>query len=491
MKGFYRILAFIIKELQSIIVQPQLLLLLVVGPFLVLLIFGLGYRPQDPVLQTVVVQSQPQSTKTDLSTYLNSLGPPLHVVDTTTDLASALRRLQARTVDLVVVVPPNIQATLAQGQNAELVYYHNAIDPVMVGYINAVVDGATSQMNRAILEVAIGDQQASAADYEQILSQLQSNLEDIHAALQAGDRGRALALADSVRLNAELVASLWLFSANPFTSGSAPAVQLAQQARDLATMLADPTSNPDTMDAKVTQMQGEVSSMLTALDRSRSVPASVLVSPLTYETKPISTYQPGYVAYHSPTVLALLVQHLCVTLAALSLVDERSAGALDLFRAAPVSAGHILAGKFTAYALVVIIAATALVALLIYGLHVPLLGNWRWFVVVMIALMAHSLNLGFLISAVSKSRSQAIQMSMLALLGSIFFSGFFSPLSDFALPVQVISYSLPVTYGIASLRQIFLRGETPQPIFLVMLGAWAVVLGFLALRTFRKLFIVR
>ena len=203
----------------------------------------------------------------------------------------------------------------------------------------------------------------------------------------------------------------------------------------------------------------------------------------------MSPYLPGYVAYHSPTVLALLVQHLCITLAALSLVDERSAGAIEIFRTAPVTAGEILAGKFLAYTVLVAITSVGLVFLSVTVLKVPLLGDWRWLAVVLFALMAYSLMLGFLVSAVAHSRSQAIQMSMLLLLGSIFFSGFFVPIDDFAVPVRALSYSLPVTYGIVELREVVLRGEAPAPLFLGIMGVWAIGLCLVAERLFRKQFV--
>ena len=38
------------------------------------------------------------------------------------------------------------------------------------------------------------------------------------------------------------------------------------------------------------------------------------------------------------------------------------------------------------------------------------------------------------------------------------------------LPIRVLSYALPVTYGISSLQTIMLRGGTPDPLLLAALG---------------------
>jgi len=490
-KSLLRILAFVGKEIRVIAVQPQLLLLLVAGPFVVLLAFGLGYQPQGTVLRTIVVQPATADPRQAVGSYLTNVGPPIRVVQVTTDWSQALMQLRTRQVDLAVVVPPGITDTLLAGQHAHLVFYHNEIDPLQVGYIAAVVDGVTSALNRSILTQAVGSQQATASDYEQALLNLQSSLDGIRTALLQGDRPRAQELARRARADSELVATLWFFASVPLTDQGSPPVALTNDARQLDQLFADPNSDPAAVSDAITKMQFDTDRLLQALQHTRQIPPDVLVSPFVWETKSISSYQPSYVAYHSPTVLALLVQHLCVTLAALSLVDEHSAGAIEVFRAAPLNSAEILIGKFLAYVLIITVVVAGLVAILIYGLHVPLLGDWRWFAAVMGTLVTASLGFGFLISALARSRSQAIQMSMLALLGSIFFSGFFIPLPDFAIPVRVISYTLPVTYGIEQLRQVMLRGETPQFTYLGALGIWTVALAFLSVRVFRQLFIAR
>jgi ABC-2 type transport system permease protein len=489
MKVALRTLAFIAKEIQAIFVQPQLLLLLVAGPFLVLFAFGVGYRPEGPDLRTIVVQPAPGDPQQTIGLFLSAIGRPIHVVEVTSELEPSLAELRAREVDLVVVVPPGAQEMILEGQVARLQFYHHAIDPARIGYIKAVIDGATSQLNRAIVKQAVGEQQASASDYEQVLTALQGELAEIKAAEDSGDRARAQQLSRSVRINSGLAASLWLFAAEPLAESTAPAARLATQARELDRLLASEDVSPQAVEQILEEMQASTGRMLRALQRSRKIPPEVFVAPLAWEAKGISPYLPGYVAYHSPTVVALLVQHLCITLAALSLVDERSAGAVELFRASPVRPGEILLGKFAAYLLFIAVIATGLLGLLIYGLRVPLLGDWRWLAVIVAALVVYSLNVGFLISAVARSRSQAIQMSMLVLLGSIFFSGLFVPLEDFVIPLRAVSYSLPITYGMEGLRQVVLRGERPDPLSLSAMVSWAVLLGGLTMRLFRRLYV--
>ena len=50
---------------------------------------------------------------------------------------------------------------------------------------------------------------------------------------------------------------------------------------------------------------------------------------------------------------------------------------------------------------------------------------------------------------------------MLALLAGLFFSGFILPIEGLSYPIKAISWLLPVTYGIAGLQDIMLRGQQP------------------------------
>ena len=50
-----RVSAFARKEVAGIIRQPRLVAILILGPFLILLIFGLGYTNQERTLNTIIV----------------------------------------------------------------------------------------------------------------------------------------------------------------------------------------------------------------------------------------------------------------------------------------------------------------------------------------------------------------------------------------------------------------------------------------------------
>ena len=62
--------------------------------------------------------------------------------------------------------------------------------------------------------------------------------------------------------------------------------------------------------------------------------------------RPIS---PSFTSFYAPGVLVLLLQHIAITLAALSMVRERLLGTIELFRVSPVRPGEIIAGKYIGF----------------------------------------------------------------------------------------------------------------------------------------------
>jgi ABC-2 type transport system permease protein len=149
---------------------------------------------------------------------------------------------------------------------------------------------------------------------------------------------------------------------------------------------------------------------------------------------------------------------------------------MDRFRVAPVTSMELLVGKYVAYA-ALSLAVTAIVGLLLVGvLGVPLLGGVPLFVGIVLLLTFASLGVGLLISLIADSERQAVQLSMLVLLASVFFSGFVLPVTDFAEWTQYISYALPVTHGIATLQEHMLRGVVSEQWMLAALGIIGVIL---------------
>jgi len=211
----------------------------------------------------------------------------------------------------------------------------------------------------------------------------------------------------------------------------------------------------------------------------------VIAAPTVAQVVNVAPSSPDVVSFAAPAAFALMLQHMAVTLTALSFVRERLSGAMELFRVSPVNSLELVLGKYLGLGLVSAVIAVITSVLLVGVLGVPLLGN-VWFVVAFIALLVFaSLGIGLLISVVADSERQAVQLCLLLLLASVFFSGFVLPINEFRDGVQLVSYALPVTHGIRLLQDVMLRGGTDawwQVSALLAIGLVLFVLTVLALR---------
>jgi ABC-2 type transport system permease protein len=216
------------------------------------------------------------------------------------------------------------------------------------------------------------------------------------------------------------------------------------------------------------------------------IPADVIAQPTRAEARNLAPTTPSVIAFFGPAVLALIIQHMAVTLSALSLSREKFGGIIEVLRVAPITASAILAGKLVALLVLVGGTAAALLGLMLTVLHVPMLGDPGLVVLSLALLSFASIGLGLALSGLADSDRAAVQLALLALLASVFFGGFVLDLNEFAEPVRVIGNALPVTHGIQLNQDLFLRGETSQPWRLGILGAMGVILFAIAWLVYRR-----
>jgi len=97
-----------------------------------------------------------------------------------------------------------------------------------------------------------------------------------------------------------------------------------------------------------------------------------------------------------------------------------------------------------------------------------------------------SIGLGFVLSLISATDAQAVQYTMIVLLASLFFSGFFLSIGRMEGIARYIGWLLPVTYGMDMLRDVMLRGVNPSRHSLIGLCAYGVIAFGLSLYGTRR-----
>jgi len=80
-----------------------------------------------------------------------------------------------------------------------------------------------------------------------------------------------------------------------------------------------------------------------------------------------------------------------------------------------------------------------------------------------------------------------VQFSMIVLLASIFFSGFFIALHRLLMGIHIVSWLLPATYGTALLQDVMLRDQQPNTLLIIGLLILGLLLFIFAWWRLRRL----
>jgi ABC-2 type transport system permease protein len=483
---FIRVSAFFRKEVVEVMRQPRLMLLLVVGPFLILLLFGIGFRNQPRALRTLFVVPPGGPTAQQIRQDATSLGPQLIFEGITQDEASAKRLLRQGKIDLVVVVPAGAYQSIQNNQQVTLTLYYDEVDPFEAQYVQVFGRVYVDEMNRRLLQQAIVEAQKQTESAKAAIEAARADLSALSSATQQHDQAATHRLTQSLdghvnKISAAVAAGLGLVQGGD----PRPQMVLAEdltRLHDDAASLTDPSAPPPT---NVAQLKQDLDNLDAALTEFQRLSPQVLVSPLRSQTQTINSVQPTSLNYFAPSVLVLLLQHVALTLAALSVMRERWVGTTELFRVSPVSAAETLLGKYLSYMLLCGLLAVVLTLLLVYGLGMPMLGDWSNFAVVIAGVMFASLGVGFVISLLVNTVTQAVQFSMMVLLTSVFFSGVFLRLDQIWGPVRVLSWALPTTYGVVLTRDITLYGRSFDPLLvaaLIGIGIGLALVSWLLMR---------
>lgn len=503
--------AFVGKELSEVRRQPRLILSLIVGPFLLLVLFGVGYSPAPPRVRTVIVVSADSPYRDEIAQRKDVFGDPFVLEAITSDVGEARRQLENREIGAIIYFPDQPYERVLRGEYAPLQLEFNEIDPIKAQWISYYAYVQTNELNKRLLVEALKQNQTTngqdqAASLRQVAASLRDQAGALRQAVASGDRptiqARAVAVqAENAKVQAQLLSVGQLFGAVAVL-GNIESPQETAQGRDLiAAQQASLRIDQSLEQVRSSAIQGQVgdpergqaesidrdaATIVTATSRLILPPAEVIVSPFEPKSRDIARLEPNFVNYYAPGVIALLAQHIAVTLTALTLVRERLLGTVEILRVAPTGVWSITWGKYISHFTLTALLAAGLTAALHYGLGIPILGSIQTYALSLGLLIAASLSLGFFISAIARSESQAVQFSLLLLIASVLFGGVFLNLESLVPWLQSISYSLPITHGIVALQATMLRGEFPPLWALGALLGMAVVLFVVSALLFRR-----
>lgn len=484
-----RILAFSRKEIAEVLRQPKLVMTSVIGPFLILGLFALGYEPRPDPLKTLLVLPEGSELADRAAELEESLESFITIVGVTQDKDEATRRLLDGEVDVVVAAPADAAATIRGGEHAIIDVLHTKLDPFDRARISIFSRSSIDQLNRELLQEVARVGQERVEQHDDALPAARASAGAYADALESGDAAAAaearLELDQALlTLEREITASADVFEGldrGLGAEGETPISRFTHVERRLAEV---DESDPDAA-RQAAAVEEVLARLETDLATFKRLSPDVAVQPFIPNEQLASGVDIPLTTYYAPAVLIVLAQHLALTFGALSMVREANLGTTDLFRVGPTTTADVLLGKYLGYSVLAAGVTALLSVVLVTVFGVPMQGSWAWLAVIVAMVVVASLALGFVIAGFSSTDSQAVQFAMLTLLFTIFFSGFVLSLDRIAPAARGLAFLVPATAGISALQDIMFGGVAPRPVTLLALTALLAVAFVTAVWTLR------
>jgi ABC-type multidrug transport system permease subunit len=232
---------------------------------------------------------------------------------------------------------------------------------------------------------------------------------------------------------------------------------------------------------------GERQVMIDALpedvfELSKKLPVQVrkqfvsMMEPWAVDRKVLYNPKTRFIDYVLPGVIGLILQLITVTLMACTLAREREAGTLYQLMVTSLRRREIVIGKILPYLGISI--ALILFIILLTGWHFKVqFHDPGALALICFLFLLCSLGMGLLISAVSRTQTQAIQFSVFFLLPVFVLSGAFAPLEQLPRVIRYISELFPLTHFCRAFRLVNLYRAAPEfyAADLIMLAAGVLI----------------
>jgi ABC-2 type transport system permease protein len=227
----------------------------------------------------------------------------------------------------------------------------------------------------------------------------------------------------------------------------------------------------------------------------RSISSSVLAKlygqrgqeqPMNFNVRVL--YNPSMISsiFLVPGVMCMIVCLLSIILTSMALAKEKEQGTFEMLISAPVKPWEIIVGKTLPYFILGIsnIPLIILTAVLFFSL--PVRGPIWIIALTSVIFVATTVCIGMLISTFAKDQQQGMLGGFLFLFPAIMLSGVMFPLDNMPLLLKIVAYLNPLTYFVAIMRNVLLKGGDPYVI--VMNTAALIVIAVVTMEISLKRF---
>jgi ABC-2 type transport system permease protein len=208
------------------------------------------------------------------------------------------------------------------------------------------------------------------------------------------------------------------------------------------------------------------------------------------DLRPVVLYNPSLqsINFMIPGLLGLILQFQTLLLTAFAVVRERERGTLEQLVVTPVKPWELMLGKILPYVAIAFANVFLASAIGRFWFGVEFAGSFALLLALAALFLLSSLGLGLLVSTVSQTQTQAMQMALFIMLPSIILSGFVFPREGMPHPIRELGLLIPLTYFLQILRGIILKGVGVEVLWppVLALAAFGTIVFSLSANRFRK-----
>jgi ABC-2 type transport system permease protein len=231
-----------------------------------------------------------------------------------------------------------------------------------------------------------------------------------------------------------------------------------------------------------------LASAATALSLQQASQGGSHVQPLDVRVRPWYNPDLDSSTFIVPGIIGVLLAMMLILITSMAIVREREQGTLEQLVVTPIGKTSLMLGKIIPFVLVGYVQMTVVLLLGKLLFDIPIRGSILLLYVLTFAYIVANLALGLLVSTLTKTQAQAMQLSFFFILPNILLSGFMFPRDAMPAIAQWIGDLVPLTYFLVILRGILLKGIGFSELWreTLILGLFAVGLTSLSVKRFTK-----
>lgn len=208
------------------------------------------------------------------------------------------------------------------------------------------------------------------------------------------------------------------------------------------------------------------------------------------DVRPRVWYNPAMksVNFMIPGIIGMILYFLTALFTAQAIVRERERGTMEQLIVTPIQPLEMVVGKVVPYAGIAFFDVAEVLAIGVFWFGVPINGSLALLLLMAVLFLFTSLGIGIFISSVANTQQEAMLLTYLMMLPSIFLAGFFFPIEAMPGWLQAITYVVPLRYILVVIRGIMMKGVGAQVLYpdILAMAVFGAAIMLLAATRFRK-----